>query len=60
MISLLVHIMIYVVIFSLFNCIQEQFTAYKKYLTNQKVWYIVYILHLHEMLPLLLLLAGLA
>ena len=52
--------MIYVVIFSLFNCIQEQFTAYKKYLTNQKVWYIVYILHLHEMLPLLLLLAGLA
>ena len=36
MISLLVHIIIYVVIIYLFHCI-EQFTTNEKYLINQKV-----------------------
>ena len=48
MISLFIHIIIYVVIF-LLNC-TEQLTATKKYLTNQNVWYVVFIFPLHEML----------
>ena len=50
MTSLLVHKIIYVVIFFLlFNCI-EQFTATKFFLTNQNVFYVVVIFPLHEML----------
>ena len=47
MLSLLVHKIIYVVTF-LFNCI-EQFTATKLFLTNQNVFYVVFIFPLHEM-----------
>ena len=49
MTSLLVHKIIYVVIFLSFNCI-EQFTATKFFLTNQNVFYVVFIFPLHEML----------
>ena len=50
MTSLLVHKIIYVFIFLLlFNCI-EQFTATKFFLTNQNVFYVVFMFPLHEML----------
>ena len=49
MISLLVHKIIYVVIFLLFNCI-EQYTATRIFLTNQNVFYVVFIFPLHERL----------
>ena len=51
MTSLLVHKILYVVILFLllFNCI-EQFTATKVFLTNQNVFYVVFIFPLHEML----------
>ena len=47
MTSLLVHKIIYV--FLLFNCI-KQFTATKFFLTNQNVFFVVFIFPLHEML----------
>ena len=49
MISLLVHKIIYVVILLLFNCI-EKFTATKIFLTNQNVFYVVFIFPLQERL----------
>ena len=51
MTSLLIHKIMYVVIFLLFTCI-EQFMATKFFLTNQNVFYVVFIFPLHEMLHL--------
>ena len=49
MISLLVHKIIYVVIFLLFNCM-EQFTATINFFDKPKCFHVVFIFPLHERL----------